>query len=72
MIGGGYNGAMSKKTYFTIAGVFFLADVIFHAIRLTVWWTAGDTMEFPLWISPLAIIFSGIFAWQGFRLRAES
>jgi hypothetical protein len=59
---------MDQKTYLRIAGAFFLADVIFHAIRLAVWLGAGEMMEFPLWISPIAIIFSGFFAWQGLRL----
>ena len=58
--------------YLRIAGVFFLADVIFHAIRLFVWWSAGLTMEFLLWISPMAVIFSGFFAWKFFSVGMRS
>jgi hypothetical protein len=59
---------MNQKTYFRIAGAFFLADVVFHVIRLAVWLGTTHTMEFPLWISPIAIIFSGFFAWQGLTM----
>ena len=62
---------MSKKTYFIIAGAFFLADVIFHAIRVYVVWTSGDDMQFPLWVSYGAILWSGFFAWQGFKLASK-
>jgi hypothetical protein len=54
------------------AGVFFLADVFFHVLRLGAWLTSGDIMQFPLWISPVAIIFNGFFGWQLLKMRVQS
>ena len=51
-----------------IAGAFFIADAVFHAIRLGLWFDGGYLMQIPLWISPLAIIFSGFFGWQGLKM----
>jgi len=67
-----YNGSMSRKTYFLLVGTFFFADVIFHAIRLFVWWNTGEDMQFPMWVSYGAIVWSGFFAWQGFKLGSKS
>lgn len=62
---------MRARTYFTIAATFFLADVIFHVLRVFVSWTMGIDMELPLWVSYGAILWSGLLAWQGFRLMKE-
>lgn len=62
---------MNQKTFFVFVGTFFLADVIFHLIRLAVWQSTGLVMEFPLWITPIAIIFNGFLAWQALRLYMQ-
>ena len=59
---------MSQRTYFVIAGAFFIADAVFHAIRLGLWFEGGYLMQIPLWISPVAIIFSGFFGWHGLKM----
>jgi hypothetical protein len=50
--------------YLRIAGVFFLADTTFHVLRLTIWSATSYTMNEPLWLSYLAMLFSGFFAWK--------
>jgi hypothetical protein len=64
---------MNQKTYFRIAGVFFLADAILHAIRLIAWWKLGFVPDFfPLWVSPIAVLFSGCMGLIGLGLGMRS
>lgn len=64
-----YNLKVNPKTYFTIAGVFFIADAVGHMIRLILWWQTGYIMQIPLWLSFIAVFFSGFLGWQGLRFR---
>jgi hypothetical protein len=64
---------MDQKMYLRIAGVFFLADALLHATRLIAWWKLGFVPDFfPLWISPIAVVFSGCMGLLGLWLGTRT
>lgn len=63
---------MSAKNFSLLTAVIFLLIFILHGLRLIYGWEAViGTFAVPIWLSWLALIISGILAYQGFKLSKK-
>jgi len=60
---------MNQKTFTTITGIVFFIIAVLHLVRLLLHWDAvigGWTV--PAWVSGMALMLSGYFAYSAFTL----
>jgi len=63
---------MSNKTYLRTISLVFLIIAVLHLFRVIDGWEAvinGYTL--PMWISWVAILLAGFFAFRGYRISKQ-
>ena len=64
---------MERKTFMFMTGGIFAIIAFLHLIRLLLGWGASiGGSPVPMWASVVALVLSGFFAYEGFRLTRES
>jgi len=60
---------MRQRTFSIVSGVFFSLITLLHIGRVVFGWnvTVGNSV-IPMWISWIAIVVGGYFAYQSFKL----
>ena len=61
---------MNQKYFYNITLAVFSLIAALHALRLVYGWGAIiGGWEVPMWLSGLAVVFSGYLAYNAFKLR---
>ena len=63
---------MDNITYYKVTGFIFLIIFVLHLWRLIQGWEAviGGTV-IPMWVSWLALVVSGLLAWNGLKMATS-
>jgi hypothetical protein len=59
---------VNRNTYLTVTATLFLIVAIVHLLRIILGWQVEiGGVSIPLWVSWLAVLAAGAFAYFGFR-----
>lgn len=64
---------MSRKAYFAITGIIFLAIAIVHLLRISFGWSpVVKGWAVPMWLSWVALVVAGWLGYEGLRFARQA
>jgi len=64
---------MRQKTFSLVVGLIFLLIAIMHGLRLAFRWEVIlNGWSVPMWVSAVALVVAGYFAFEGLKLGRRS
>ena len=64
---------MSRKAYFAVTGIIFLAIAILHLLRIIFGWSpVVEGWAVPVWLSWVALVVAGWLGYEGLRFAGKA